>query len=115
MHVDKFGHCIKCGRNLITEKVIELEVKKVLTPEYDQIQFVLEDDSKMRVVICKPCKEILEEKDYKDLMKSVIAGWKKEVKDLPHWNAKKKEDYMKVYGKKKIKHKVKEFKYGSHK
>jgi len=115
MIVDKFGHCIKCGSNLIVEKVIGNEVKRVLTPYYDQIQFTLTDDSKMRVVICKPCKKILKEKDYPTLMKSVIAGWEKEVRGLKNWDAKKKKEHMKTYKKKKIKSKVKEFKYGNNK
>ena len=76
--IDKFGYCAKCGKNLITTIVLNSEVIKRLIPDYDQIQFLLDDGSKMRVVICKPCKEILKDKDYKTLMKSVIAGWQRE-------------------------------------
>lgn len=108
--VDKFGHCVKCGKNLITEKVIGMEVKKVLTIEYDQVKFKLEDGSNMKVVMCKTCQKLPD--DTKEIMKTVVNGWKEEIKHLAHWDDKKKKDYMKVYGKKKIKHKVKEFKYG---
>ena len=111
MIVDKFGHCLKCGKNLITEKIIEGVVKKVTLPDYDQIQFLLDDGSKMRVAICKPCKAIVKEKDYPVLMKSVIAGWQREVNSLDHWDKAKKVAHMKVYKKKKIKNKVKDFKF----
>lgn len=110
MIVDRFGHCIKCGKNLIIERVINMVVKKVTTPDYDQVQFTLNDKSKMRVVMCKACKAILKKKDYSTVMKSVIAGWRREVAGLEHWTKERKEKYMKVYSKKKIKDKVKELK-----
>jgi hypothetical protein len=115
MIVDKFGHCINCGKNLIVERVMKtftgMELKKVFLPDYDQIQVVLDDGSKMRITMCKPCKGKLEEKDYPKIMKSVIAGWQKEVDNIPHWSKEKKENHMKVYKKKKIKEKVKDFKF----
>ena len=114
MIVDKLGHCVKCGNDLITEKFLEGEIRKVLVPEYDQIQFELNDASKMRVVMCKPCKAILKDSDHTTIMKSVIAGWEKEVKENKTWDAKKKNEHMKVYKKKKITKRVKEFKHGSH-
>lgn len=114
MIIDQFGHCVKCGKNLITERVINLEVKKVTTPDYDQVQFELDDGSMMRVVMCKSCKAILKDSDHKNIMKSVVAGWQKEVNRIDHWDGKKKKDHMKVYKKKKIKSKVKEKKHGSH-
>ena len=115
MIIDQFGHCIKCGKNLITQKVYNapegLVSKTVFVPDYGQIQFLLDDGSKMRVVMCLPCQAVYDEKDNKNVMKSVIAGWQKEVRELKHWNKEKKEKHMKIYKKKKIKHKVKEFKY----
>jgi len=112
MIVDRFGHCIMCGKNMIIEKVVGTEVKKVTTPDYDQVQFLLDDGSKMRVVTCKPCKAGMKDKDHKTIMKSVIAGWQREVDGLEHWEKKKKEKHMKKYKRRKIKNKVKEFKYG---
>lgn len=112
MIVDKLGHCVKCGKNLIVDRNIKGILKKWILPDYDQIKVELNDSSKMRIVICKPCKAILKDKDYPTLMKSVIAGWQKEVDHIKHWDIKKKKDHMKIYKKKKIKHKVKEFKYG---
>ena len=108
---DEFGKCVKCHRNLITERVINGVVKKVTIPDYDQIQYLLDDGSKMRVVMCKPCKLTLTEKDEKPIMDSVIAGWQKEVNGLIHWHKKKKDEYMKRYKKLKIKNRVKNYKY----
>jgi hypothetical protein len=110
---DKFGHCIKCGKNLITEKVINGEVKKIFTSDYDQIKVLLDDESQMRVVMCTSCKEVFKgtEKEKKVIMASVIAGWQNEVDKLK-WNEDRKEKYMKRYRKLKIKSQIKEFKYG---
>lgn len=105
MIVDQFGHCVKCGINLIIERVIGHEVKKVPTALYDSEEFVLNDTSRMKVTICTICKHKLVPKDYKTIMKSVIAGWKKEVNTLDHWPKDKKDKYMKEYRKKKIKKK----------
>lgn len=108
---DKFGCCIKCHKNLITEKNINNIIKQVTTPDYDQIQFTLDDESKMRVVICKSCKETLDEKDYKEIMKSIIAGWQEEVRNISTWSEEKKKKHMDTYKKKKIKDRIKEFKW----
>jgi len=116
MHIDKLGHCVQCGKNLITEKVVNtqhgMEVKRVFVPDYSEETFLLDDESKMRVVMCKPCKMGYDEKDNKKVMKSVIAGWQKEVDELETWDKEKKDKHMKVYKKKKIKNKLKESKHG---
>ena len=109
---DEFGKCVKCHKNLIMEKVINNEIKRVLTPDYSQIQLLLSDGSNMRVVMCLRCQDTYIEKDNKDIMESVIAGWEKELKELPHWSENKKDDYMKKYSQLKINNKVKEYSYG---
>ena len=109
---DEFGKCIKCHKDLIIEKVIDGQLKRVLTPDYGEIQVELDDGSKMRVVMCLTCQEIYTEKDFPTIMASVVAGWQKELNNLPYWNEEKKDNYMKKYSKLKIKSKVKEFSYG---
>ena len=99
---DKFGHCIKCHRNLIVEQIIDQKPTKRFLPDYSEKEYVLDDGSRMRVAVCKQCKETLTDKDTPYIMKTVIAGWKKELETLHHWTEEKKEKYMDKYGKLKI-------------
>ena len=111
MMPDTFGHCIRCHRNLILEKVINNEWKKVLAPDYSQVQVELDDGSKMRVVMCLGCQESYEDKHHDNMMKAVILGWQNEIDNNPLWNDDMKKNYMKRYGKLKIKSKVKDYKF----
>ncbi len=99
---DKAGYCVKCHDTVIEEKVINGILQEVLKTNYDTTQFLLNDNSKMRVVICKPCKAKLTDKDYAYVMNSVIKGWEKEVEGLSHWSSERKKDYMDNYCKKVI-------------
>jgi len=73
-----------------------------------EIQFDLSDGSKMRVTICRECKDKHEVKDNSLIMASVIRGWEKEADELvadeakPQFDSKWKEAHMKVYSKKEI-------------
>jgi len=107
---DKYGYCVKCHKSMITTKVINLEVKTIFTPDRDEIEFILDDNTKMRVAICKTCKAQVTNKDYKDIMRSVHKGWEEETKNLKHWTKEKRDKYLKEYKKRKI---TKEVKYGS--
>lgn len=100
--IDQFGYCVKCGKNMVVEKVIEGKVKISFTIDYDNEKFLLNDGSQMRVAICKTCKAILTKDDEKEIMETVIAGWQKEVDGLKNWSAEKKKQHMDTYSKKKI-------------
>ena len=99
---DKFGYCVKCHARLITTKVIEGVEKTVFLPERAETQFLLDDGSKMRVCICIHCKDKLQVGDYKEIMKSVVKGWEKEIENFPHWSTERKIEYIKTYSKKEI-------------
>ena len=104
---DKFGHCVKCHTNLIIEKVVQddsgrLTIQRMWKPEKDETQFLLDDGSKMRVTICKQCKEKLTEADNREIMDSVIRGWQKEIERIQHWSIEKKVAYLDRYSKRKI-------------
>lgn len=101
MH-DLFGHCVMCHKNLLTEQVIGMKVQQRFTPDKDRIRVLLDDGSQMGVTICRQCKETYTEEDNKDIMKSVVKGWKMETEQVPHWSKEKKEKHMEVYSKKKI-------------
>jgi len=98
---DKYGYCVKCHRNLRYEQVINNKVMMRFHTDYDEKEYLLNDGSKMRVCICKPCKSVLTEKDNKDIMDCVKAGWEEEVKTLP-WTEDKKASYLDTYSKKEI-------------
>jgi hypothetical protein len=96
---DKFGHCIKCHKNMIIEQVIDNEVRKRMSTDYREVEFLLSSGSRMRVAICKDCQETLSEKEHNSIMECVVNGWKKELEELHHWSKEKKDNYMETYGK----------------
>ena len=49
MIVDKFGHCIWCGENMITEKLIDGKIQQITKSNYSCMKFELDDTTKMRV------------------------------------------------------------------
>lgn len=99
---DKYGHCVKCHRYLMVEKIIDQKIQLVNTPEYDEEEYLLDNGSRMRVATCKKCKAEITTDDESDIMKCVIKGWKIESDYLPHWTDKQRKDYMDEYGKRKI-------------
>ena len=101
MTYDAYGHCVICHRNLIYEQVIGQKVTKRFSTDYDETEYLLDDGSKMRVAICKPCKAVITDKDSKKVMDCVKAGWVEEVKTLL-WSEEKKKDYLERYNKKEI-------------
>ena len=111
---DEYGFCCRCHKNLVTERVVEGVIKKWFLPDYGQLQLRLDDGSLMRVVMCLPCQEKYQdtEKENNEIMECIKLGWEKEIDELLKWDSKKKDDYMKVYSKLKIKNKVKEFTHG---
>ena len=98
---DQYGFCCICHRNLRYEQVISDKVMMRFDTDYDETEYLLNDGSKMRVAICKPCKEKLTEEHHTQVMDCVKAGWVEEVKTLP-WSDAKKKDYLDTYNKKEI-------------
>ena len=98
---DKYGYCVLCHRNLRYEQVINDKVMMRFDTDYDETEYLLDDGSKMRVAICKPCKEKLTEEHNIEVMDSVKAGWVEEVKTLP-WTEEKKQNYIDTYSQKEI-------------
>ena len=52
MSVDKAGHCVVCGVNLVVVKVVNYKEVETLSPLYDQVEFILNTGAKMKVGIC---------------------------------------------------------------
>lgn len=102
---DKFGHCCKCHKDLKLKQVIDGKVQERFSIKYRETEFLLDDDSRMRVAICVDCKDNLAEEDEEDIMKCVVKGWDISTNDLVRksaWTEEKKKDYMKKYSKLKI-------------
>ena len=99
---DCFGHCCLCHKNMLVEEVIGGKVQMRFLPDYDETEYLLDDGSKMRVALCKPCKSQLSEKHHDKVMGSIIKGWRVEVDNLKHWDKAKKDAYMEIYSQKQI-------------
>ena len=80
MKEDDLIKCYLCHKPLLQEKVIEGKLQKVLHPERVITQFYLNNNSRMDVALCIPCKgmdidnPIVQNK----IMKNVIDGWQSE-------------------------------------
>jgi len=114
---DKYGHCVDCHKVLRILKVVTGDDGKPVEqhmwlPDKNNVEFILDDNSKMDVTICTECKDKLTTKDYKKIMKAVQKGWDREMDDNK-WTTEQKKAYKDVYDKKSIKDKVKEVSLGT--
>ena len=79
---DRYGHCVKCARNLLLPRIVGGKEVMMFTPEFDQTEFVISNKSKMVVCMCKTCKASVDLTDpdvQSDIMDSVKAGWDMEM------------------------------------
>lgn len=86
MKPDVYGHCCLCHENLIVPKVVNKEVKMMMSIDHDHTEFVISNLSKMVVCMCKKCKTTADLNDstiQNDVMDSVKAGWDLESKFAP--------------------------------
>ena len=110
-NIDKYGHCVSCHRNLTIERVVDGKVMTMFLPDKEETEFLLDDGSRMRVCICRQCKQgkdLTDPKLQETIMEAVINGWDMEVKSLvkddskPDWTPDRAKDYMDVYSRKKM-------------
>ena len=97
---DVFGHCVKCHKNMLIWQIIDNVPVNRFKPDYSETTFLLDNGTKMRVAICKSCKENLNEGDNKEIMRSVVDGWKHEVETYVKqgkWDEDKKNNYLRDY------------------
>lgn len=110
MDYDKYGHCVRCHESLIVgDKNDKGEPIERLSGKAEHLELDLNDGSKMRVLICNPCKtSYTPAKHSTEIMDSVIKGWEVECNQLvadetkPQFDSSWKEKYMEVYSKKEI-------------
>ena len=114
-NIDRYGHCCLCHRNLIAERVADGVVIKVFLPEKEETEFLLDDESRMRVCICRTCKQTLDLNNpevQKEIMDCAIEGWRLETRRYVdgivvdgkqiQWSEEQRNKHMEVYSKKNI-------------
>lgn len=96
MDYDCLGHCVKCHKNMLIEQVIDGQLIQRFIPDYTEEEFLLDNGSKMRVVMCKDCQFVLTEDDHDSIMQCVVKGWNKEMED-GNWAENRKQNYRNDY------------------
>lgn len=105
MNWDKFGHCVLCHTNMYIQQIIDSVPTWRLTGQYTEHEYVLSDKTKMRVAMCKKCKDSLTEEDNEKVMDCVVKGWDVATNNLvkdenkKDWDESKKKSYMDKYSK----------------
>lgn len=105
---DKYGWCCQCHTRLMTEKFIDGEWQAIWMPTAKERTVLLNNGSKMRIMMCSDCYNKFDERAFNKVMDSVIKGWDKETDELvanpsfPGWNKDTKKSYMNKYSKLKI-------------
>ncbi len=110
MSHDRPGCCVICHKNMLRDRTVGGKVLRVFDGDYRVMNYILNDGSNMRVVICEADLikyEGLSVKDKeevdKEVMGRVYAGWEYETqllvanKDKPQWDDKKKKEYLEKY------------------
>ena len=101
---DKHGHCVICHEDMLYTQIIDSKPQQRLGALYSEVEYMLNDGSKMRVAVCIPCKDTLRDDDEEKsrVMDCVFKGWEHELRKYSHWDKLKKKNYLKEYSKKKI-------------
>jgi hypothetical protein len=101
---------------LIEERVVDQKVIHMFTPEHSETEFLLNDGSRMRVCICKTCKDnrdLSSPETKEEIMDCVKNGWKLEARTLVQgftkedgtvirWTPEQADKYIEEYSKKEI-------------
>ena len=105
---DKYGHCSLCHKDLRIKQMTSDGPVEVFTPEHDEINFLLNDSSTMRVCVCKSCQaEGIDDKQ-EEIMDSVYKGWYMETmylvedKKKTEWTEEKRLKYLNNYANKEL-------------
>ncbi len=101
--IDRFGHCVCCGDNLLTKRVVDGKVVDMFLPTYDETMFLLSNGSQMQVTICKKCKfsiDFTENEVKRNIMAAVQKGWELESnlmvadESKPEWTKEVGDKYL---------------------
>ena len=98
---DKPGFCCKCHTEIAEFSGSDANGNMIISRllgNADSAVFVLDDGSKMEVALCLNCKDSLQPEDVKEIMKSVVKGWRHELGFLK-WDEEKKTKHMDKYSK----------------
>jgi len=92
---DKPGYCAKCHK-AIAEFNGDQKIVRLLG-DADWAEFRLDDNSLMRVTLCRECKTNLQPEDTPSIMESVYKGWKFEIEHYLKWDDEKKRKHLDRY------------------
>ncbi len=98
-NIDVFGQCIECGCKMIEEKMINGAIQTVFTAQRGEVEYILDDGSKMRVAMCKDDIAKLDGTETDYVMGAVVRGWQHELETYSKWGQSQKDAYMDKYGK----------------
>lgn len=93
------GLCAKCHEEIAEFSGSHPNGTPIITrllPNYELVTFTLDDNSNMKVALCKDCKVNLVPDDCQEIMESVINGWAWEI-ERAKWPNDKQEKYMAKY------------------
>ena len=99
---DVFGYCVNCGKHMLTHEVIDGVYQTRLSGEYTTVRYILDDESSMRVAMCKSCANTIDGSETERVMGKVYRGWQHEIETYANWDEEKKKNYFKMYSKRKI-------------
>ena len=92
---DKFGYCILCSKQVTTQ--IVQNGKNIIRKlkDWDEEEVVLNDNSNMRICVCKECKHLVSD-NLQLIMDKVYKGWEHDIVEA-QWPEDKKEMYLNRY------------------
>jgi len=96
-NIDVFGQCINCNKNVLEERYIDGKIQRVFVADYEEVTYLLNDESEMRVSSCRTCNDNLDGTETDRVMKAVLDGWKHEVETYSNWSQVRKDSYLAKY------------------
>lgn len=94
---DRFGYCVLCSKQLIVKEFIDGIEQMRNTPEHNEVEVLLSDNSKMRICVCKTCTPTVAD-NLPLIMDKVLKGWEHSIIE-DNWSLEKRVAYMDKYSK----------------
>jgi hypothetical protein len=84
---------------MIEDKMINGRMQTVFTAQRGEVEYLLDDGSKMRVAMCIDDIAKLDGTETEYIMSAVKRGWQHELETYSKWGQDQKDKYMERYGK----------------
>lgn len=91
---DRPGYCARCH-----ECIAEFNGKDIvsLLGCATTVDFILDDNSSMKVSVCEDCKNKMTIEDIPSIMQSIYKGWIWEIENILKWDTERAESYKEKY------------------